>query len=262
MFGYCWVIPTTVVILFLTFYDGLLNRGRKGTGRIRLKDTDGTILSTDQAVAEKFNGYFSNIAAKIKSQISARQTFDPGGFQDFLHDSCSESLYLKPAEPSEIQKTILCLKNKATLDSKIEPLKVASSCQNFLLILTKVVNASFTEGVFPKALKIAKVTPIYKGGSKLDVSNYRPISLLSSFSKIYEKLVHSRVLEFLDKHNSLFENQYGFRPGRSCEHALLNAQSTILHSLSKNQVALLLLLDYSKAFDVQCTRPRDITKKT
>ena len=230
--------------------NGLLNRNRKGTDRIRLKDTDGTILSTDQAVAEKFNGYFSNIAAKIKSQIATRQTFDPGGFQDFLHDSCSESLYLKPADPSEIQKTILCLKNKATLDSKIEPLKVASSCQNFLAVLSEVVNASFTEGVFPKALKIAKVIPIYKGGSKQDVSNYRPISLLSSFSKIYEKLVHSRVLEFLDKHNSLFENQYGFRPGRSCEHALLNAQSTILHSLSKNQVALLLLLDYSKAFDV------------
>ena len=62
--------------------------------------------------------------------------------------------------------------------------------------------------------------------------------------------MHTRVLEFLDKNNCLFENQYGFRPGRSCEHALLNAQSSILHSLDKKQIALLLLLDYSKAFDV------------
>ena len=69
-------------------------------------------------------------------------------------------------------------------------------------------------------------------------------------SKIYEKLMHARVLEFLDKNDSLFENQYGFRPGRSCEHALLNAQNSLLHSLNKKQISLLLLLDYSKAFDV------------
>ena len=62
--------------------------------------------------------------------------------------------------------------------------------------------------------------------------------------------MHARVLEFLDKNDSLFENQYGFRPGRSCEHALLNAQNSILHSLNKKQISLLLLLDYSKAFDV------------
>ena len=62
--------------------------------------------------------------------------------------------------------------------------------------------------------------------------------------------MHSRVLEFLDKHGSLFENQYGFRPGMSCEHALLNAQNTLLNSLHKNQIAVLLLLDYYKAFDV------------
>ena len=62
--------------------------------------------------------------------------------------------------------------------------------------------------------------------------------------------MHARVLDFLEKNDNLFENQYGFRPGRSCEHALLNAQNTILQSLSKNQISLLLLLDYSKAFDV------------
>ena len=97
---------------------------------------------------------------------------------------------------------------------------------------------------------MAKVTPIHKGGCKLEVANYRPISLLSAFSKIYEKLMHSRVLEFLEKNNCLFDDQYGFRPGRSCEHALLSAQNTILHSLNKNQISLLLQLDYSKAFDV------------
>ena len=99
-------------------------------------------------------------------------------------------------------------------------------------------------------MKLARVTPIHKDGSKTNIENYRPISLLNSFSKIYEKLMHSRLSEYLESHNSLYENQYGFRSGRSCEHALLNAQNILLESLSKRQVSLLLLIDFSKAFDM------------
>ena len=230
--------------------NSLLNRTNKKPVHIRLKDNDGTVVGTDQAVAENFNSYFSSIAANIKSQISARQTFDPGGFREHLHCPCPNSIYLKPTRPAEIHNVISSLKIKATLDTKIQPLKIAGTCLNFTNTLAKIINNSFNTGIFPQALKMAKVTPIHKGSSKMEVSNYRPISLLSSFSKIYEKLMHTRVLEFLEKNNSLFENQYGFRPGRSCEHALLDAKNTILHSLSKNQISLLLLLDYSKAFDV------------
>ena len=85
---------------------------------------------------------------------------------------------------------------------------------------------------------------------KVEASNYRPISLLASISKIYEKLVHHRLLEYLEKHNVLYGRQYGFRPGRSCEHALLDAQHKLLHSMNKRQVSLLLLIDFSKAFDL------------
>ena len=133
---------------------------------------------------------------------------------------------------------------------KIEPLKIAKECPKFCEILSNVVNSSFNEGIFPTSMKTAKVVPIHKGGSKLDVKNYRPISLLCTFSKIYEKLMHRRVLEFLERHSSLFEGQYGFRPGHSCEHALLDATNSIRHSLSRKEVSLLLLLDFSKAFDV------------
>ena len=62
--------------------------------------------------------------------------------------------------------------------------------------------------------------------------------------------MHRRIADFLDANNTLYEGQYGFRAGRSCEHALLNAQNTLSRSLSKNQVSLLLLIDLSKAFDM------------
>ena len=116
--------------------------------------------------------------------------------------------------------------------------------------MADIINKSFTQGVFPEQMKVAKVVPIYKEGTKTDVGNYRPISLLTTFSKIYEKLMHCRILKFLESNNSIFEMQYGFRPGRSCEHALLNAQHSLLESLSKRQVSLLLLIDFSKAFDM------------
>ena len=77
-------------------------------------------------------------------------------------------------------------------------------------------------------MKIARVTPIHKEGAKTDVGNYRPISILNSFSKIYEKLMHKRLSNFLESNDSIYENQYGFRSGRSCEHALLNAQNLLL----------------------------------
>ena len=96
-------------------------------------------------------------------------------------------------------------------------MKLANEDTKFTYTLAVIVNSSFTEGIFPNALKSARVVPVHKGGSKTEVTNYRPISLLSSFSKIYEKLMHSRVLEFLDSNGSLFESQYGFRPGMSCE---------------------------------------------
>jgi len=218
--------------------NSLLNRNAEYSGPIKLKDENGNILSRNSDVAAKFNEYFSNIATKIKAQISTRQTFDPGGFEQFLqHGPATDTeITLRPVTPNEVIGVITKLKNKATLDTKIEPMKCAGESTNFTNILAFIINSSFTQGIFPDALKNARVVPIHKGGSKTNVTNYRPISLLCSFSKIYEKLMHARVLEFLDSNNSLFESQYGFRPGMSCEHALLNAQNKILHSLNSKKI--------------------------
>jgi len=228
----------------------LLGRKTNQCTKIKLKKVDGTMINSDTDVADHFNTYFSNIATKIKEQISARTTFDPGGHKIYMNDPVAHSMFISPTDPAEIQRIICSLKNKTTQDVKIEPLKIANECLSFRQILSTIINSSFSQGIFPSSLKTAKVVPIHKGGSKSEVTNYRPISLLCTFSKIYEKLMHSRVLGFLERNCSLFEGQYGFRPGRSCEHALLDAKSTILHSLSKKEVVLLLLIDFSKAFDV------------
>ena len=217
---------------------------------IKLKDDEGSLISSSSHVAEKFNDFFSNIASNLKAENTGMKIFDPGGFSKFLGSPSVNCMYLRKTHAGEIHSIIKNFKNKATLDTKIGPLKIANESYAFTETLASIINSSFEQGIFPDSLKIAKVVPIHKEGPKTDVSNYRPISLLDSFSKIYEKLMHHRIIEFLDKNNTLYDMQYGFRPGRSCEHALLNAQNSVLNSLSKREVTMLLLIDFSKAFDM------------
>ena len=108
----------------------------------------------------------------------------------------------------------------------MKALKIANNCDKFVDILCEIINCSFNDGIFPESLKIAKVVPFTK--KVPEGSNYRTIFLLSTFSKNYEKIMNKRVLQYFDQNSLLFEQQlHGFRPGRSCEHALLNAQNLI-----------------------------------
>ena len=166
-----------------------------------------------------------------------------------MKNSVTNTIHLNDADAGEIYSIIKNFKNKSTRDTKKSASKIANESYVFTNALASVINKSLRQGIFPDELKISRVTPIYKEGPKTNVSNYRPISLLGSFSKIYEKIMHVRLINFFDSNNSLFDSQYGFRPGRSCEHALLNAQDTLLKSLNNRQVSILLFLDFSKAFD-------------
>ena len=102
---------------------------------------------------------------------------------------------------------------------------------------------------FPNELKIAKVTPIYKSGVFSEICNYRPISVLPAFSKIFEKLVYIQLFNYLNENSLLNEKQFGFRPGRSTELALVHFTGDILSCFDEGMHAAALFLDLSKAFD-------------
>ena len=102
------------------------------------------------------------------------------------------------------------LENKSTGPQSI-PIKLLKLIPDLILVpLCKIINHSFQTGVFPDALKLSEVIPIHKGGSTEELNNYRPISLLSIFDEIIEKLMHKRLYDFLQAHNILFQNQFGF----------------------------------------------------
>jgi hypothetical protein len=115
--------------------------------------------------------------------------------------------------------------------------------------LSTIVNNSFTLGLMPDSLKIAKVCPVFKSGDFNEFNNYRPISVLPSFSKIFEKLVYNRLLNYLSKQSILFKNQYGFRSNHDTCMAVINMVDKITAAIDANEFSVGLFIDLSKAFD-------------
>ena len=115
--------------------------------------------------------------------------------------------------------------------------------------ITYICNLSFATGIFPDAMKIAKVIPIYKTGAKGEFNNYRPISLLPQFSKILEKLFDDRLEQFISKNNILTDCQFGFRTGRSSTMAIVNFMEKITNSLDDMKAVISVFIDLKKAFD-------------
>ena len=104
-------------------------------------------------------------------------------------------------------------------------------------------------GVVPNELKIARVVPIFKSGDTMLFSNYRPVSVLPLFSKILERLMYTRLLSFVNKHNLLYKFQFGFRKGHSPNLALICLVDKITAALENGDFVLGVFLDFSKAFD-------------
>ena len=135
-------------------------------------------------------------------------------------------------------------------DHRVYQLKLLKLIPDLIIIpLCKIISNSFTSGVLPEALKISKVIPIHKDGSTQNLNNYRPISLLSIFDKIIEKLMHKRVYSFLTEHNILFHNQFGFRRNNSTTYALLQITEMIKESIDNHKYGCGIFIDLRKAFD-------------
>ena len=98
-------------------------------------------------------------------------------------------------------------------------------------------------------MKLAKVIPIFKTGSKLSVTNYRPISLLSVFSKIFEKLAHEQLYKFMITNSVLFESQFGFQKGKSTIHSLIEIVENIRNCMDNSMYGCGIFIDLKKAFD-------------
>ena len=115
--------------------------------------------------------------------------------------------------------------------------------------LTKIFNFSISLGQFPDKLKVSMIIPIHKGDSKCKTGNYRPISLLPIIGKILEKIMFSRVYNFIQKTEIITKSQYGFQKDKSTEDALMELHTKVIDAFENKKVAYGIFLDFAKAFD-------------
>ena len=115
--------------------------------------------------------------------------------------------------------------------------------------LSEIFNISFSSGVFPSILKNAKVIPVHKKDSKLEFSNYCPISLLSNIEKFLERLMYNRINKFFSDNNLIYCLQFGFRQKYSTLHALINLTENIRKNLDEGNIGCSIFVDLQKAFN-------------
>ena len=115
--------------------------------------------------------------------------------------------------------------------------------------LTSIINQSLYTGIFPENLKLAKVLPLFKKGDNQLFNNYRPISLLPSISKVFERVVFNQLYSYFDENGLFYRSQYGFRKGHSTQFACVEFVDKMLQELDKKKIPITIFIDLSKAFD-------------
>lgn len=192
-----------------------------------------------------FNNVGKNLANKIKLPPAAPDQLPTNPDAPQLN-----SLVLQEVDSVEIEAIIMRLKNNSAPGWDNIPNDILkSSARTLIPPITHLCNLCLTSGTFPNSLKRAIVIPIHKGGDGDSVNNYRPISLLNSLSKILEKVLNKRLVDYLEKFNLISKNQYGFRRGRSTEDAVLALTDYITNQLDNKKKCIGIFLDLAKAFD-------------
>jgi hypothetical protein len=216
---------------------------------------EGTLVRNHQDIADEFNKYFLSIAKNIINDKN--DTFlHTQGNNNPLHyvlqsfTSPFPNMNLKSVSSKEVEKIIKSLKTKNSFGYDGISTKLLKISSGFISSpLTHICNKSLSSGIFPDRLKYAVVKPLFKKGDRSNITNYRPISLLSSFSKVIEKIMYNQIQEHLKKYRILAEEQFGFREDPSTSRAIYKLINETLQALNNKSPVGRIFFYLEKAFD-------------
>jgi hypothetical protein len=226
----------------------------KGSNNMKL-ELDGNMVNKPEIVCEAINTYFINIASKIRTDIVVTGRTSP----PVVTATCDLNSFT-PISKEQLQKVFSKFSAKSSCGFDDISMMVLKSCQQEIADpLLYIINNSLKEGVFPDQCKLAKIKPIFKKGVVTDVGNYRPISLLPAFSKIFERVVCDQLTFYLESNNLICNRQYGFRKNRSTKLALIDFVNQCIDALDAGESVIGCFADLSKAFD--CVDAQILLKK-
>ena len=225
--------------------NNVLNKNHKKSCNTEF-NLNGQTINNPNQIPEHFNDFFINIGPNQVSQIPDTNT----NFSTYLSKSIDNTMFFNPITEDEVLEVVKNLDaKKSTGHDGFSILIIKKLAAELSVPLALIFNMSIKDGTVPDELKIARVVPIHKKESKNNFTNYRPISILPGFSKILERLVFNRCISFLNKHDILFENQFGFRPKHSTNMAIIKLVDKIVNAANNNEITAGIFLDLSKAFD-------------
>ena len=207
---------------------------------------DGKSVNDDEAMAHGLNSHFCTVGKTLAEKLPTPNS----SFKNFLRKRHQTQFKLESVSTNEVLDVIKSLQDKKSpgpdaINNKILKL----SAEIIISPLTHIINLSLKHGTFPDKIKLAHVIPLFKKNDPTVCSNYRPISLLSCFHKLFEKIVKIQLTNYLNKHNIFYKYQFGFRKSHSTNLAIVEVIDKIYANLNQNNIGLGIFLDLKKAFD-------------
>ena len=198
---------------------------------------NGSIINDKPTITESFNSFFANIGPQLAEKINRQNKPD---FESYLTKRILSTFNFSLLEENEVLKMIKSLKPKHSCGHDGLTMKfIKQIAPHISKPLTLIINQSLMTGILPNALKIAKVIPLFKKDDPETIDNYRPISLLTAFSKVFEKAAHIQLSNYFRSENLFFKSQYGFREEHSTELASLKLVDQIINDFENKKRRLL-----------------------
>lgn len=201
------------------------------------------VITDEKVIADKFNEHYATIGEKLTTNIHQTQN------KEFPEQETTESISLSLCDRSVVVEVIKCIKSNAAGDDEVTRSDLVHLLDAVVDTIVRLVNEVLTTGQFPEQLKIAKIIPLHKNGSRQIITNYRPISVISIFSKIIEKTLKTRIKNYVNATFGFDKYQYGFQEGSSTSSAAVDLLEFVSAEINKGHYVVLVFIDLQKAFD-------------
>lgn len=199
------------------------------------------IISDPADIANAFNQHFASISSLISYDLS---------FPSPLENTHSQSYSFIPIRPIDVQQAISDISSGSGSPDGLDIKFIKLASHILAYPLSDLFNLSLDTCSVPLMWKTARITPLHKGGDSLDVNNYRPISIICSVIKIFEKIIFKQLFRYVNEFSILSPNQSGFRSNHSTTTALVKFTNDVASSMDKNMSTGAIFIDLTKAFDL------------